>query len=89
MKGVMTFGKKGKLLTQYVVPYEIMKWVGGVAYELKYKNELVMIHPVFHVYMLKKYVGDPVSIFPLKSLVVKENLSYEDVPVEILDSQVM
>ncbi|WMV58520.1 hypothetical protein MTR67_051905 [Solanum verrucosum] len=38
--------------------------------------------------MLKKCIGDPVSILPLEGLGVDENLSYEEVLVEILDRQV-
>ncbi|KAK4737909.1 hypothetical protein R3W88_001606 [Solanum pinnatisectum] len=88
MKGVMRFGKKGKLSPRYVGPYEILKSVGNVAYELNLPNELVPVHPVFHVSMLKKCIGDPVSILPLEGLGVNENLSYEEVPIEILDRQV-
>jgi len=46
------------------------------------------VHPVFHVSMLKKCVGDPTSIIPLEGLRVDESLSYEEVPVDILDRQV-
>ena len=46
------------------------------------------VHPVFHISLLKKCVGDPASIVPLGSVVVKDSLSYEDVPVEILERQV-
>ena len=88
MKGVMRFGKKGKLSPRYVGPYEILKRVGKVAYELKLPIELAPVHPVFHISMLKKCIGDPVSILPLEGLGVNENLSYEEVPVEILDRQV-
>ena len=65
-----------------------MKYVGKVAYELKLPIELAPVHPVFHISMLKKCIGDPVSILPLEGLGVNENLSYEEVPVEILDRQV-
>ena len=65
-----------------------MKRVGKVAYELKLPAELAAVHPVFHISLLKKCVGDPTSIVPLESLAVKDSLSYEDVPVEILDHQV-
>ncbi|WMV54894.1 hypothetical protein MTR67_048279 [Solanum verrucosum] len=46
------------------------------------------MHPVFHVSMLKKCVGDPTSVVPFEGLGVKEDLSYEEVPDEILDQQV-
>ncbi|KAK4729692.1 hypothetical protein R3W88_022680 [Solanum pinnatisectum] len=59
-----------------------------VAYELELPNELASVHPVFHVSMLKKCVGDPTSIVPLEGLGAKENLSYEEVPMKILDRQV-
>ena len=75
----MSFGKKGKLSPLYVGPNEISKWVGSVVYELKLQNELSMIHPVFHVSMLKKCIGDPVSILYLEGLKVKYYLSYEEV----------
>ncbi|WMV14059.1 hypothetical protein MTR67_007444 [Solanum verrucosum] len=69
-------------------PYHILRRIGKVAYELELPNELASVHPVFHVSMLKKCVGYPISIVPLEDLGVKENLSYEEVPVEILDRQV-
>ncbi|WMV25123.1 hypothetical protein MTR67_018508 [Solanum verrucosum] len=80
----MRFGKKGKLSPRYVGPNQILIRVGKVAYEL----DLASVHPVFHVSMLKKCVGDPTSIVSLEGLGVKENLSYEEVSVEILDQQV-
>ncbi|XP_069146029.1 uncharacterized protein [Solanum lycopersicum] len=88
MKGVMRFCKKRKLIPHYVGPYEILKRVGKVAYELRLPGELSLVHLVFHVYMLKKCIGDPESILPIEGLDVDESLSYEDVLVEILDRQV-
>ncbi|WMV25057.1 hypothetical protein MTR67_018442 [Solanum verrucosum] len=88
MREVMRFGKKGKLSPRYVGPYEILKRVRKVAYELKLPIELAPVHPVFHISMLKKCIGDPVSILPLEGLGVDENLSYEEALVEILDRQV-
>ena len=52
-----------------------------MAYELKLPSELASVHPVFHVSMLKKCIGDPRSILPIESLGVKDNLSYEKVEV--------
>ena len=50
--------------------------------------ELASVYPVFHVSMLKKYLGDPASTFPFEGLGVEEDLSYEEVPVEILERQI-
>ncbi|XP_069148224.1 uncharacterized protein [Solanum lycopersicum] len=84
----MRFGKKGKLSPRYVGPYEILEQVGSVAYDSRLPNELSMIHTIFDVSILKKCKRDPVSILPLEGSKVKEDLSYEEVPVEILDCQV-
>lgn len=59
-----------------------------VSYELELPMEMSMFHPIFHVSMLRKYVGDPSSIVPLEVMNVEENLTYEEVLVEILDRQV-
>ncbi len=89
MKGVVRFGKKGKLSPRYIGPYEIVRRVGKVAYELGLPKEMELVHPVFHVSMLRKCVGDPNAIVPLEVVgVVEDNLTYEEVPVQILDRQV-
>ena len=62
--------------------------MGKVAYELALPAELASIHPVFHVSMLKKCLGDPASILPIEGLGVDEDLSYKEIPVEILERQV-
>ena len=56
-----------------------------MAYELELPAKLAAVHLVFHISLLKKCVGDPVSIVPLKSVAMNDSLSYEDVLVEILD----
>ena len=57
MKGIMRFGKKGKLSPRYVGPYRILKRVGQVAYELELPQEMAAIHNVFQVLMLKKCIS--------------------------------
>ena len=74
-----------KLSPRYVGLYKVLQWVGKVAYELKLPSELTSVHPVFHVSMLKKCICDPMSILPIDGLGINENLSYEEVPIEILD----
>ena len=88
MKGVVSFRKKGKLSPPYVGSYEILQRVGKVSYELKLPNELASVHSVFHVSTLKKCIVNPESILPIEGEGVKDNLSYEKVPVQNLDRQV-
>ena len=61
--------------------------MGSIAYELKLPNDLAFVPPVFHVSMLKRCLFYPSSILLFEGLGVDENLSYEEVPVEILDHQ--
>ena len=51
-------------------------------------REVTFVHPLFHVSMLNMCLGDPASILPVEGLWVDENLSYEEVPFEILDKLV-
>ncbi|WMV29388.1 hypothetical protein MTR67_022773 [Solanum verrucosum] len=88
MKGVMRFDKKGKFSPCYVSPHQILRHFGNVAYELDFHSELASMHPVFHMSLLKKCIGDPTLVVPLESIGVKESLSYEEILVEILDCQV-
>ncbi|WMV46209.1 hypothetical protein MTR67_039594 [Solanum verrucosum] len=88
MKGVMRFGKKGKLSPRYIGPYRISKSIGNVAYKLELPQELAAVHPVFHIFMLKKCMGNPSLSIPIKYIGIKDNLSYEEIPIQILDNQV-
>jgi hypothetical protein len=44
----------GKLAPQYIGPYKEQKRVGAVAYRLELPEEMTDIHPVFHVYQLRR-----------------------------------
>ncbi|WMV25951.1 hypothetical protein MTR67_019336 [Solanum verrucosum] len=88
MKGVMSFGNKGKLSPQYIGPYRISKSVGKVAYELELPQELAAVHLVFHISMLKRCMGDPSLNIPTEDIGIKDSLSYKEIPVKILDRQV-
>ena len=85
MKGVMRFGKKGKLSPRFVGSFEILKLIGKVAYELALPPTLVGLHDVFHVSMLRKYIPDPSHVLNYEPLKIKDNLTYEEVPIQILD----
>ncbi|WMV46945.1 hypothetical protein MTR67_040330 [Solanum verrucosum] len=85
--GVRRCDKKEKPSPRYISCYNISKRIGNVAYELELPLELAALHPVFHISMFKKYMGDPSLITPNENIGIKDNLSYEEIPVEILDHQ--
>ena len=62
MRGIMRFGKKGKLSPRYIGPFEILERIGPVAYRLALPPSITGVHDVFHVSMLHKYVQDPSHI---------------------------
>lgn len=84
-KGVVRFGKKGKLSPKYIRPYQIIEQVGEVAYRLVLPSELAKVPNVFHVSMLRKYVSDPSHIIHPQPLEINLDLTYDKVPVTILD----
>ena len=88
MKGVMRFGKKGKLALRYIGPFEIRSRVSEVAYRLVLSPELSRIHPVFHVSMLRKYILDPSHVLQPQAVELSEDLTYEEYLVAIVDRQV-
>ncbi|TYK29815.1 putative Retrotransposon protein, Ty3-gypsy subclass [Cucumis melo var. makuwa] len=88
MKGVLRFEKKGKLSPRFVGPFEILERIGPVAYRLALPPSLSVVHDVFHVSMLRKYVADPTHVVDFEPLQIYEDLSYEEQPVEILAREV-
>ncbi|WMV18413.1 hypothetical protein MTR67_011798 [Solanum verrucosum] len=88
MKGVIRFGKKGKLSPRYISPYRISKRIGNVAYEVKLPPELAAVHSIFHISMLKKCMRDPSLIKTTKNIGIKDSLSYEEISIQIFDRQV-
>jgi hypothetical protein len=85
MKGVMRFGRRGKLSPRYVGPFEILEKIGAVAYRLALPPNLSGIHNVFHISMLRKYVSDPTHVLESKPLQVQANMTYEETSTRILD----
>ena len=88
MKGVMRFGKKGKLIPRFIGPFEILSRVGEVAYKLALPPSLSAIHPVFHVSMLRKYISDESHVISLDSVELGPDLTFEEEPIAILDRQI-
>ncbi|GJW40941.1 putative reverse transcriptase domain-containing protein [Tanacetum coccineum] len=87
-KGVVRFGKKGKLAPRYVGPFEIIERVGPVAYRLKLPQELSCVHNTFHVSNLKKCLAEPDVQVPLDEIEIDENLRFVEEPIEIVERDV-
>ena len=80
-KGVVRFGKRGKLSPRYTGPFEIVERVGPVAYRLDLPKELSRVHNVFHISMLRKYIPDPSHVLEAPEIELRDDLSYEEQPV--------
>ncbi|GJY94089.1 putative reverse transcriptase domain-containing protein [Tanacetum coccineum] len=86
-KGVVRFGKKGKLAPRFVEPFEIIKKVGPVAYRLDLPEELNGVHDTFHVSNLKKCLADPTLQVALDEIRVDAKLNFIEDPVKILERE--
>ena len=86
-RGVIRFGKRGKLSPRYIGSFEVLERVGTVAYRLALSSSLSSVHEVFHVSMLQKYTLDPTHIVDWGELVVDVDGTFEEGPVLIMDSQ--
>ncbi|GJS37950.1 putative reverse transcriptase domain-containing protein [Tanacetum coccineum] len=86
-KGLVRFGKKGKLALRFVRPFEIVEKVGPVAYQLDLPEELDGVHDTFHVSNLKKCLADPTLQVPLDEIRVDAKLNFVEEPVKILERE--
>ncbi|GKD99213.1 putative reverse transcriptase domain-containing protein, partial [Tanacetum coccineum] len=84
-KGVVRFGKKGKLAPRFVGPFKITVRIGSVAYRLRLPQELRSVHDTFHVSKLMKCLADPTLYVPLEKIQVDAILNFIEEPVEILE----
>ncbi|GKF45471.1 hypothetical protein Tco_0132023, partial [Tanacetum coccineum] len=87
-KGVVHFGKRGKLNPRYVGPFKVLEKVREVAYKLELPQELSRVHNTFHVSNLKKcYSDDPLAV-SLEGHHVDDKLHFVEDPVEMMDREV-
>ncbi|GKA01151.1 hypothetical protein Tco_0673816 [Tanacetum coccineum] len=87
-KGIVRFGKKGKLATRYVGPFEILERIGLVAYRLRLPEELNSVHDTFHVSNLKKCLGNVNLHVSLNEIKIDKTLRFVEEPVEIMDREI-
>ncbi|GJX87281.1 putative reverse transcriptase domain-containing protein [Tanacetum coccineum] len=87
-KGVIRFGKRGKLSPRYIGPFKIIERIGPVAYKLELPEKLRGIHNTFHVSNLKRCLADENLIIPLEEIQLDDKLHFIEEPVEIMDREV-
>ncbi|GJU42007.1 hypothetical protein Tco_1194964 [Tanacetum coccineum] len=87
-KGVIRFGKRGKLAPRYVGPFEILERIGPVAYLLRLPEELSGVHDTFYVSNLKKCLRNANLHVPLNEIKIDKTLRFVEEPVEIMDREV-
>ena len=86
-RGMVRFGKRGKLSPRFIGPFEILERVGTVAYRLALPPSMSGVHEVFHVSMLRKYTLDPTHVVDWGQIEVDTNGTFEEGPVRIVDSR--
>jgi hypothetical protein len=85
MRGTHRFGIKGKLAHRYIGPIKVLDKRGQVSYLLELSPNLSKVHDVFHVSQLKKCFKDPGRAVHHETIDLREDLSYQEHPVRILD----
>nr|GEZ09566.1 putative reverse transcriptase domain-containing protein [Tanacetum cinerariifolium] len=87
-RGVVRFGKRGKLNPRYVGPFKVLERIREVAYKLDLPGKLSRVHNTFHVFNLKKCHADEPLVVPLDGLHFDDKLHFVEEPVEIMDREV-
>ena len=86
-RGVVRFGKRGKLSLRFMGPFEILERVGTVACQLALPPSMSCVHKVFHVFMLRRYTPDPVHVVDWGEIEVDTDGTLEEGPVCIVDNR--
>ncbi|GKA56714.1 hypothetical protein Tco_0755786 [Tanacetum coccineum] len=87
-KGVVRFGKWGKLNSRYVGPFRVLAKVGKVAYKLELPQELSRVHHTFHVSNIKKCYANEPLVMSLEGIHVDDKLLFVEEPVEIIEWEI-
>ncbi|XP_020240110.1 uncharacterized protein LOC109818964 [Cajanus cajan] len=80
--------KAKKLNPKFIRPYQILKRIGPLAYQIALPPFLSNLHDVFHVSQLRKYIHDPSHVLESVAVQIKENLTFEKQPVSVVDKKV-
>ncbi|GJX54233.1 putative reverse transcriptase domain-containing protein [Tanacetum coccineum] len=87
-KGIIQFGKRGKLNPRYIGSFKILERIGPVAYKLELPEELSNVHSTFYISNLKKCLSDESLVIPMKELRLDDKLNFVEEPVEIMDREI-
>jgi hypothetical protein len=86
MRGLCHFKVRGKLTLRFIGPFKILERRGEVAYQLELPPQLSDVHDVFHISQFKKCLRVPEEQLPMEDLDAKEDLSYQEYPIKILQT---
>ena len=86
-RGVVRFGKRRKLSPRFIGPFKILERVGTIAYWLALPPNMLGVHEVFHVSMLRRYTLDPDHVVDWGEIEVDTDGTFEEGPVCIIDSR--
>ncbi|GJR79937.1 hypothetical protein Tco_0150722 [Tanacetum coccineum] len=87
-KGVICFGKYGKLNPMYIGPFKVLAKLGTITYRLELPQQLSRVHSTFHVSNLKKCLSDEALAIPMDEIHIDDKLYFVEEPVEIMDCEV-
>ena len=86
-RGVVRFGKRGKLSPRFIGPFEILERIGTIAYRLALPSSMSGVHEAFHVSMLQRYTPDPAHVVDWGQVEINTDETFEEGPVCIVDSR--
>ena len=86
-RGVVKFGKRGKLSPRFIGLFEILERVGTIAYRLALPPSMSSVHEVFHVSMLRRYTPDVAHVVDWGEIEVDTYGTFEEGPMCIVDSR--
>ncbi|GJY67974.1 putative reverse transcriptase domain-containing protein [Tanacetum coccineum] len=87
-KGVVHFGKQGKLNPRHVELFKVLEKVGAIAYKLKLPQELSRVHNTIYVSNMKKCYAEKPLVVPLDGIHIDDKLYFVEEPVKIMDCEV-
>ncbi|GJV35028.1 putative reverse transcriptase domain-containing protein [Tanacetum coccineum] len=87
-KGVIHFGKRGKLNPRYMGPFKVLAKVGTISYRLELPQQLSRVHSTFHVSNLKKCLSNESVVIPLDEIHIDDKLYFVEELVKVMDRKV-